>query len=520
MIALGIVVLYVVGLGAASLWEIDEAIYAEIAREMLVRHDYLAPFYNYAPRFDKPPLIYWLTAGAYRVFGLNELAVRGQSALFGLLTIALVGWLGRKMFSPPAAGRCSAVVLATSLGWFIVSRLGITDAALTFGLTLALAALWVGWQDRNGRWYLLAGVGLGLAILAKGPVAVVLFGGVIFGALGTRLLEVLRNGWAWLGFALGLVIPLPWHLAMNARYGSAFWSSYFGYHMFTRFTTGIEQHGFPWWYYLPVLLATFLPWSLFVPSALRTERRSEREQSGYRLLVAWAGLIFLFFSIAKTKLPGYILPVLPPLALLVGRYHAEGRREPRSDHNRAPYHFGAGLCVVGVLGLVLWYYARAQVPPEYLQAYRWLAFFPLSYGLAGTVLLIWVGTGRRRAGLTFWVLAATVALTLAGTALVVIPALEVNKPVKPLATRARSAPAGTVVASALGDAGAPFYARRYVQYTAPGAPLRALLHGARPAWIMAYRRELQAAGLTEQSRAGRAKVTARLGDALLVTYTP
>lgn len=519
MIAVAIIALYLLGLGTASLWEIDEAIYAEIAREMTLRHDYIAPFYNYAPRFDKPPLIYWITAGAYRIFGVSELAVRVQSTLFGLLTIALVWWLGRRMFPDREAGRYAAVVLATSLGWFVISRMGITDAGLTFGLSLALAALWVGWQDAQRAWYLLSGLGLGLAILAKGPVALVLFGGVLVFTLGTRLFQLLREGWAWLGFLLALLIPLPWHLIMNARYGSGFWSSYFGYHMFTRFTTGIEQHGFPWWYYLPVLLVTFLPWSLFIPAALRPEAHREREWAAYRLLVSWAGVVLVFFSVAKTKLPGYILPAFPPLSLLVGWYSAERKLRQRSERSRAPYFFGAGLFVVAALGIAFWYVSWPKVPREYAEAYRWLAFFPIAYGLAGMVLLAFFETGRRSPDLIFWVLAATVALTLAGAALIVIPALEVNKPVKPLATLARSAPRGTIVASALGDAGAPFYARRRVEY-ASGDRLRALLHGKRPSWVMAYPRDLAAAGFERARAAGRARVIARAGGAWLVAYTP
>lgn len=532
------------GLGAPSLWDLDEGMYAEVAREMLLRGDYVAPYFNYQPRFDKPPLHYWVTAGFYRIFGVNEFSARLGSVSFGFLGAVLVYFLGKSLFSK-RVGLLAAIVLGSNLLYFAESKIGLMDTTLTFFIELSLLAFWLAWCRRDRRYYALLGVAMALGTLTKGPVAVLLPGGIIVVFLGLSegfrgVWREVANRWALLGAAAFALIALPWHLAVWARYGGKFLADYFGYHMFTRFTSAIETHGGPWYYYLLVLALGFLPWSGFLLAgavgwiervmagrARRGERRNHDRlrgsklqgnrlqesglqgngwdedgrdglvagawrSDGGRFVIIWFAIVFLFFSISRTKLPGYILPGLPGIALAVALWWDRIFVDETSA--RARKEVIAGLSLIGALGLLLGLSlvaARPSIPPEYVSAVRLLFFLPVAV-VAGTVVTITLFMLTRRAGVAFLATVIVFLLVTVGLSVALLPKLELYKPVKPLALEAGrllegGGPGGGELGSMLsggGDASSVFYARRPVRYILSEEKALAFLRQDRLALLM------------------------------------
>jgi 4-amino-4-deoxy-L-arabinose transferase-like glycosyltransferase len=468
-----------VGLGQASLWEIDEGVYAGIARYMGETGDYLVPHWNFAPRFDKPPLVLWGMAGAMRLLGPTELAARLPSLLFGLASVALL-YLWMRQVKGATAATLASLGLSSCFLFFFICRMAIIDTALTFLMTLALYAFWQARRRSDRRWYWLLGLALGLGTLTKGPVVLGLCGITILGFLGPRrLVRELMTRHALLGGVLTIAVALPWHLAVYRRYGSVFLSDYLGYHMLTRFTTGIEEHGMPWYYYLLVLAIGALPWSVFLPAALRSavaDRHRGEQGELLRLALWWAGSVIGFFSLSATKLPGYILPAFPAVGLVLGHQWDVWLEGRAGGSGRLPAW--RGVCALPVIGLLLGVglcAAGPLVPPGYGDLYRLLFVLP-ALVTAGGALAAW--TLRRwgpKAPAYMAIFSTFIAVYLVfGVALG--GRIEQFKPVKPLSLKARELmqPGGTVI-SLLGDAGAPFYVGRPVQYLSAGEARHALV---------------------------------------------
>ena len=485
LLILVVAAVYAFRLGSPALWDVDEAIYADISRHMADSGDWVLPVFNGEPRFDKPPLVLWMAAAAMRLLGPGELAVRLPSYLFGLAGVALTGAFAARLFSP-RAGFFAALVLATSLLWFIEGRIGLLDTALS--VFVALAVYFVRRIDEgHGPSHLGLWLALALGVLTKGPVAVVLVGGAALLGLGwRRFLRHLLGGWTLAGLALFLAVALPWHVAIYRRAGAAWVNEYFGYHMITRFTRPIEAHGYDWYFYVPVLAAGLLPWSGLALAALWDVGsrwiRGHRASTGARLLGWWAGAVLLFFTLSRTKLPGYVLPAFPALAMLLGAWLDERARRPpgslssvvaaRRDRVMATGLWGTAL--VGLLaagGLVL---LRDQVPPEYLPAFRLLFTLPAGVTLAGLLALLL----RRRpdAGASVLMLGTTTLALMLWTGGWLVPAVDRLRPVRPLALAAREhARQGVRLVSAMGDASTSFYARSRVIYAMTPAAVAALL---------------------------------------------
>jgi len=328
-------------LGTSGLFDADEPAYAQAAREMLETGDWVTPHFNGRPRFDKPILFYWLITLSYRVFGVTEFAVRAWSALAGVLLVILVAWAAGRTFGPPA-DLWAGLALTTNFLTPLLARAAVTDMLLTLFVTTAiLAGLEALQKSRSTKWWAgLLWAAMGLALLVKGPVGVV----IPVLALGGLLL-FLRERWRafarlvpWEGPVLFAVLALPWYGLVLAANGWAFVEGFIIKHHITRYTGIVSSHAGPIWFYLPVLLIGFFPWSGFLPSALWTAGRAARwRQTGRptdRLLVAcacWVIGVFVFFSFAGTKLPSYLFPAFPALALLVGAPQFQMRnRQPKT----------------------------------------------------------------------------------------------------------------------------------------------------------------------------------------------
>jgi len=317
--------LYLTGLGRPALWEPDEGRYAEIAREMVVRGDYVTPHNDWVPYFEKPPLVYWATAASLRLFGRNEFAVRLQAALFSIGQVVVTAALGEAMFGA-AAGLLGALALALSPLFFAFARFATPDPALAFWITSALAAFFMASRAPHigksaGRLWMIAAAGmLALGTLAKGPVALVLGGGIALGWLISqrRGRDALNIPWV----ACGLVyvaIAAPW-FAVAARRNPGFLEFFFIHEHFQRYLANTEHSWGPWFFF-PVVIGGTWPWFLFIPPgilAIRGNGNTAAPRGALSFLLIWFGLIFVFFSIPQSKLGEYMLPALPPLAIIAG----------------------------------------------------------------------------------------------------------------------------------------------------------------------------------------------------------
>jgi 4-amino-4-deoxy-L-arabinose transferase-like glycosyltransferase len=343
-------------LGTPGLFDADEPAYAQAAREMLETGDWITPHFNGQPRFDKPILFYWLIILSYRVFGITEFAVRFWSALAAVLLVLTVAWGARRWFGPPA-DLWAGLAFATNLLTALLARAAVTDMLLTLFVTVAILAGVEAFSDsRQGRrWAAWGWAAMGLAVLVKGPVGLV----IPAMALGGMLLAFreLRAGLErlcpWQGPVLFVAIAAPWYVLVLAANGWAFVEGFLIKHHFTRYAGVISSHAGPLWFYLPVVLVGFFPWSGFLPRALwqagRVIRRSASggREPADRLLVTcacWAAGVFLFFSLAGTKLPSYLFPAFPALSLLVG---AAGISNGKATTEKRSTVEGDRLSVVG-----------------------------------------------------------------------------------------------------------------------------------------------------------------------------
>src|SRR5215207_7437650 len=323
---------YFYGLGAAPLLGPDEPRYAQVAREMFARGDWVTPTLGGHTWFEKPALLYWLTEAAYGLFGVTEFAARFGPALSGVLTVLLAGWAARRAEYESGQGlrglgvTCAAVV-ASTLGLLVFARASSFDTFLTTTVTGALACFYCSEVERGaGRKTWLVGFYgfVGASLLAKGLVGVVIAGAVVvvYSVLRRRWPGLLRLGVPW-GVLLVLMVAAVWYAPVIARHGRAFLDEFFVQHHFARYTSNRYHHPQPFWFYLPVTLGLALPWTAFlfvgIAAAAGTNARAEDAGSKLRVLaLAWLVVPVLFFSASGSKLPGYVLPALPGAALLAG----------------------------------------------------------------------------------------------------------------------------------------------------------------------------------------------------------
>jgi 4-amino-4-deoxy-L-arabinose transferase-like glycosyltransferase len=326
-------------LGAPGFFDADEPAYAQAAREMRESGDWVTPHFNGRPRFDKPPLFYYLIMLSDRLLGETEFAARCWSALAGVAVTALL-WLTARRWVGPRAGPTTGVAFSASLLTALLARAAVTDMLLCLFVTAAILAGLAALQapaPRARRFATVGWVAMALAVLVKGPVGLLIPGLALGGSL--LLLREIRSGVPrlvpWEGPAIFLAIAAPWYALVLAANGWAFVEGFLIKHNLSRFSGVISSHGGPLWFYVPVLLVGFFPWCGSLPSALwraaRVARRRRAVSPAERLTVTclcWFVGVFVFFSLAGTKLPSYLFPAFPALALLVGREMANAAEEP------------------------------------------------------------------------------------------------------------------------------------------------------------------------------------------------
>ncbi len=305
--------------GTMPLTDPDEGRYAQIASEMARSGDWLVPTLFGLPYLEKPPLLYWLTAASFEVFGRGELAARLVPAIAGALGVLVSGWFAARRFGP-RAGRLSAVVLASSILYFALARTVLADMLFAAGIAGAAVAFF---EARAGSiaaavcfW-----VALAVSVLAKGPAGIMIVGTIVaVDAVLSRSFAALLAPRLWLGAPIFLALAGPWFWLVQQRHPEFLYFYFYKEH-FAR--AGGAEHSEPLYFFVPILLAGLFPWTPLAISALpgwlRELGARSPEAATVRFCVGWASVVFVLFSLAGGKLATYILPMLPPVAILLGR---------------------------------------------------------------------------------------------------------------------------------------------------------------------------------------------------------
>ncbi len=308
------------GLGTPWFLDFDEAVYAEASRGMWASGDWVRPRWNGEPFYEKPALFYWLTASLYGVVGVTPLAPRAISLAATLAGLACLAVELRRRLDARAAETAIWIAGATLLP-FSLGRLGLLDALLVAALTASLLAFVRGLEGDTGqrrRWLAVGYLAAGLTLALKGPAFPLLIGAILLAdaLLGRRAAATLRDGGLPWGVPLLLAIGLPWYVLAYRADGPLFVSELIAKHTLGRVAAPLQGHGGPAWYYLPVLALGVLPFAALVPGTIAAlRRRAGTEARLVRLAAAWAGVPLLAFSFAATKLPQYVAPVVPAIAL-------------------------------------------------------------------------------------------------------------------------------------------------------------------------------------------------------------
>jgi 4-amino-4-deoxy-L-arabinose transferase-like glycosyltransferase len=421
----------------------DEGRYAEIPREMLETGDFVTPRLNYVRYFEKPPLFYWLVAGSFSLLGESAAAARAVPAVLGLLTVALVGGMGTRVLGP-REGLIGAWVYATALLPFISARLPVIDGLFTLTLTATWAAWYLGYVEPPGRakqyWYVAAWASLALAVMAKGPAAILITGLLVFGFVALRRDWAALKSMAWApGVLVFLAIALPWHVAVSLR-NPDFFHYYVVVQNVQRFLGSRPEHVKPAWFYIAILFPGMGAWALFAIPALggalrqgarkvfrggaaplaaqtpveapdATKRQSLHPQAAGLYLTVWVLAVVGFFSLSSCKLVPYIWPTYPALALLVSWYLCNG------GAGRASVRIAAALMGLAAVGLAFYVshisVTQDTVPPSRLVAETGMAQIALGLG----ALLLFASSVRPRwlpvtVGLAWALLIPTVLMAL------------------------------------------------------------------------------------------------------------
>ena len=424
------------GLGNGTLWDNSETAYGEVAREVLLFHNWIVLHINGVPWYVQPPLYFWIAALCAKIFGIGSFALRLPAALAtigcGAVTAAAVA-----RTSGLRTGVYAGIVLSTCLMQAVVGRLAIMDALLDLAVAAAIFAGFLALQEAKGTALLAAAAAAGIGFLAKGlvaPVIVMLVLGVF--AAWERLrrapMHVPQVLW-WVGaLAVFLAIALPWPIALYERQGMHALSYLIGHYTIGRYTGTIQNQSGPVWYYLPVIVLGFFPWIAFLPSAIAWCAKCLRNgDSGaatqlLRLSCVWIVVPLLFFSFARTKLPNYIALEFPALAVLVAFYL--DRAVERAG--RSALISTAAVPVATVLvGIAIALFVRDN---RLASGFHELADHLVYVGaavLAGSLLTFALFSVRRRAAVAPVALGAAMTVAVVLLALLALPQAERFKPV-------------------------------------------------------------------------------------------
>jgi len=434
---------YFLNLGVSSIWDANEAFYAQTPREMMEADDYVTPSFNFQLRMNKPVLSYWNVAASYRLFGISEWSERLPIAFGAVAIIGTAFGLGR-LLGGPLAGLIAALVLATSPRLVLLARRIIIDIHITMwtGLVLLCFALAEMRPQRRRLYLCLMYVAAGFGVLTKGPVAVFLPAVVFFIYLASqKRLGDLRHMMLPTGALISLAIVVPWYYLLYLEHGWEYIGSFIFGENLGRYADAIGEQSRGMLFYIPVMLADLFPWSFMIPLALVWAIRSERENRVARLLVAWIVFIVVFFSLSGTKEDLYIFPIVTAEAALIGAMLAKAI-EGGVVWRPAAWSTGATAVLLLLTGSVaLWVFALTD---RYsLDGGVFVGAVALAGGLAS---LVW--SFRRNVFASVVTQSAALVLIVWCIVLCTLPDFERYKPVRPFSAIIQSrASIGAIVGS-------------------------------------------------------------------------
>jgi 4-amino-4-deoxy-L-arabinose transferase-like glycosyltransferase len=445
------------GLGAFGLVGADEPRYAQIAHEMLVRHDWIVPTLNGAPWLEKPVLLYWKVMNSYRILGVHDWAARVPSAAHATVLVLAIFFFMRRF--RPGSELDAALITASSAGIIGFARGASTDMLISAPFAIAMLGWWAWHETGKKLWLALFYALLAVGALAKGPVAPALAVLIVaaYAVLRRQGKIFVRSLW-WPGFLLFFAVALPWYIAVQRRVPQ-FFRVFFIEHNLERFGTNLYQHSQPFWYYIPVLLLIMLPWTVFMIPAITEATRSvvrriranppEADEATTWLpafLLLWTVIPVVFFSISRSKLPGYILPAVPAAALLTADY-----LHRMQTVSRLKVSLHALLCAVLLVAVLLAPFFMMKVHPG--------MGMQIGMAMAGGVIAVMVMLMVRREGVRVLHFVTLVPVILAVGYLL--------RPAAPVIDRLQSARPVQARLAELGEAEGPvavFNVKREVEY--------------------------------------------------------
>ena len=343
MIILAVIILF--GRLGRNVLFFDEAIYAEVSKEMVERGDWLTLHSNARVWFEKPPVYFWTTGLLFSLFGISEFWARFASALSGLGVLLLAFLIARRIYGDASSGVLALLILLSTQLFVYYARFGSTDTMLTLFILLAVYAYLRSEEDE--RFWLLAGTSCAMALMVKGAAGLIAPAALLVGCvIDGRLLSILRSRWLWTGIAVAALIAVPWHLLMYWKHGDVFVSRYFSAHVVNRARSNINEFNRGYGFYFSVLKNFVSPWAFILPFALIFGRRPRSF-----VVVALGLMVFGGYTLVQTKFQWYILPAIPAVAIVVGGFLA------KLAENRSQLLLASGALAL----ILLWGFAELGV---------------------------------------------------------------------------------------------------------------------------------------------------------------
>jgi len=424
-------------LGLPSLWDESEAMYCEVAREILQTGDWITMHFNFQEWFIHPPFYMWLTALTAKFIGWSELVCRLWAAIFGVGSVLATYYLGKDLFQKKV-GFFAGLIMATTLQIIIASRIGVMDSALNFLVTISILLFYKGNKTGKDIYYLLGVIAASFAVLTKGPIGIILPVLIAFVyLLLAKEFKSLKFAMLLKAAAVFLIIVAPWYIAEYLRHGGEFIKYCFGYQSFGRFFGSVEAQSGPWYYYLGIIPLGFLPWTAFLPASLIQLFRSRAKKESL-LLFVWMVVVLVLFSVAGTKLPNYILFIYPALSIVVAKFVCDYIYKDGEQSIVKGMHFSFVLLllIVSLMVFAAYRYLQFGLQVEYIENAH--IFSALAYvviiGTSLSFVLFLFGKKRYSA---FLAIIFTVCLMIWTLSVDILPVIEQYKPIKALATEVK-----------------------------------------------------------------------------------
>ena len=354
-------------MGGLGLTDRDEGSNAEAAREMLETGDWISPTLNYEPRFAKPAFVYWLISGSYSLFGINEFAARFPSAISGLCVLLVQYAFVYRWLGAPLAW-LSSVMLLLNMEFLAINRMVLTDPELVVFTTLAGYSFWHALHSStkaNSWWFICFYLAMGFGMWVKGPVGIIipLVGVIPYLTITRQWKDFWHKGFPLLGTALVLLVAAPWYVAMFQIHGEAYWAAAQA-NTTGRFMSPMEGHGGTLFFYVPILLLGFFPWSAFLPSVLYQSLKQWKaywngqsfvtgETNLEFFLSMWVVGLLIFFTLSATRLPHYIYPLFPASAILVALWWKRFQAQSTFSDWRIPRRLLLGIGYVFGIAIII-----------------------------------------------------------------------------------------------------------------------------------------------------------------------